>query len=475
MSILKKNSNILLVLNQFIDIFIIAIAFWAAFLTRNLKLGPSDPHLLVFFISIICCHVSFRLAGMYESFRKQTFPQIFTKIIQASLTGITGVVFITYLLHMDAVSRLLLSYFIAYMILFFTISKATLYYTLLRTRNQNYNTRKILIIGSRARALELISEITNNPGSGYRIHGCLETNEMKELVGNTVGDDVTIVGTMDDFKQLLLDEVIDEILFALPLKKIHNVNEYIFFAESVGINVRILPDFQIHQIMYYPETAKIFIDSFLSIPTMSISSTPYRNSDLIIKSIIDYSIAAIGAVIMTPLLLLIALTIKISSRGPVFFRQTRSGINGRNFTLYKFRTMVDNAEKLQAALGSTNEMDGPVFKIENDPRITSIGKFLRKTSLDELPQLFNVLKGEMSLVGPRPPLPAEVEKYQHWQRRKLSMKPGLTCIWQVSGRNDISFEEWMKMDLEYIDNWSLILDMKLLGLTAREVFLGGGH
>ncbi len=287
--------------------------------------------------------------------------------------------------------------------------------------------------------------------------------------------DVSIVGTMDDFKEILLKNVIDEVLFALPLKNIPNIHEIILFTENIGIKVRILPDFQIQKIMYHPETAKITIDSFLGIPTMSLSSTPHRESALIIKSLIDYSTAGLGIVFLLPFFILTALLIKLESKGPIFFSQTRSGLNGRDFTLYKFRTMVADAESLKTALNAINEMDGPVFKMKHDPRVTKIGSLLRQTSLDELPQLFNVLKGEMSLVGPRPPLPSEVREYRHWQRRKLSMKPGLTCIWQVSGRNNTSFEEWMRMDLEYIDNWSLILDIKLLLLTVREVLYRKGQ
>jgi lipopolysaccharide/colanic/teichoic acid biosynthesis glycosyltransferase len=171
----------------------------------------------------------------------------------------------------------------------------------------------------------------------------------------------------------------------------------------------------------------------------------------------------------------IAVSVKVSSKGPVFFRQERCGLNGRKFILYKFRTMVPEAEKLKGRLLAANEMDGPVFKIKNDPRVTPLGKILRRTSMDELPQLINVLRGEMSLVGPRPPLPSEVKEYKHWQLRRLSMKPGLTCIWQVSGRNDVGFEEWMRMDLEYIDRWSLLLDFKLLLKTVQVVILGTGR
>ncbi len=476
MGILKKNSKLLLAINQIIDLLVITAAFWTALKTRGLQFdSPSVPYFFIYFISITCCHLSLRLFGIYDSLRNQKFPHVFSKIIKASITGTTGITFIMYLLHMDAVSRLFLGFFAIFQVLFFTISKAILFYTLRHNRDRDYNTRKVLIIGTKNRAIDLIKEILSNPESGYRIHGCLETTDMKINVGKTVIENISIIGTMADFKDILRHDVIDEIIFALPLKMVDHIHKYIFFAENMGINVRITPDFQIQRIMYYPETAKVYIDTFLGIPTMSLSSTPHKDTELIIKSIIDYSFAALGTLILFPFFILIGFAIKITSQGPILFTQTRSGLNGRNFTLYKFRTMVVGAESLRTELDTSNEMDGPVFKVKNDPRITRIGHFLRKTSLDELPQLLNILKGEMSLVGPRPPLPSELESYHTWQRRKLSMKPGLTCIWQVSGRNNIPFKQWMKMDLEYIDNWSLFLDFKLLVLTVKEVLLGKGH
>jgi exopolysaccharide biosynthesis polyprenyl glycosylphosphotransferase len=353
--------------------------------------------------------------------------------------------------------------------------KATLYQFLAQSRLKNYNTRNILVIGSRQRTLDFIKAVRRRKESGYRIIGCLETNDKPELVGERVYESVKIIGTMDNFKDLLKNETIDEVVFGLPLKKVDNAHEYIYFAEEIGKNVRVLPDFQINKIKYYPQTAQVNIEDFLGVTTMVLSSVPKNTNQLLLKACIDYAGAFLGITILSPLLLIIAIAIKLTSKGPVLFSQERSGLNGRRFQLLKFRTMVVNAEELKAALMSENEVDGPVFKMKKDPRITWIGRFLRKTSLDELPQLFNVMRSEMSLVGPRPPIPAEVEHYQVWQRRRLSMKPGLTCIWQVSGRNNISFDQWMTMDLEYIDNWSLGLDIKLLLLTVKEVAFGGGR
>jgi len=195
---------------------------------------------------------------------------------------------------------------------------------------------------------------------------------------------------------------------------------------------------------------------------------------LLVKRLSDILLSLVGIVVALPIFAIIAFTIRFLSHEQAIFKQVRSGLNGRRFVMYKFRTMVNGAEAKLGALRVHNEMDGPAFKMHRDPRVTKLGRFLRRSSLDELPQLFNVLKGEMSIVGPRPPIPLEVEKYQIWQRRRLSMKPGLTCLWQANGRNNVDFEKWMKMDLEYIDNWSLTLDLKILLKTVPAVIFSVG-
>lgn len=195
---------------------------------------------------------------------------------------------------------------------------------------------------------------------------------------------------------------------------------------------------------------------------------------MMIKRAVDIVFSSLFLLAFSWVYLAIALAIKLTSRGPILFRQERVGMNGRRFTFYKFRSMVVDAEKRKAELQHLNEMDGPVFKIKNDPRITRVGRFIRKYSLDEFPQMWNVLTGDMSLVGPRPPVPSEVEKYESWARRRLSVRPGLTCLWQVSGRNSINFEQWMKLDLTYIDNWTLGLDFLILLKTVPAVLGGRG-
>jgi exopolysaccharide biosynthesis polyprenyl glycosylphosphotransferase len=227
---------------------------------------------------------------------------------------------------------------------------------------------------------------------------------------------------------------------------------------------------------FFPHSiARMELHEFDGFPLLSFSTTPTNEALMFVRRILDVALAAVIIAVFGPLLMLpAAIVIKLTSRGPVLFRQTRCGHNGRPFVMYKFRSMVDNAEQLRVELECLNEMDGPVFKSSRDPRITTIGKIIRRFSIDELPQVFNVLRGDMSLVGPRPPLPEEVSRYERWQRRRLSMKPGMTCLWQISGRNEVSFEDWMKLDLTYIDNWSLLLDLKILLKTVPVVLLGRG-
>jgi len=262
---------------------------------------------------------------------------------------------------------------------------------------------------------------------------------------------------------------VDEIMVCLPVEaRVSDITRIVRDAKELGLVVRILPDFG----EGFPMD-KLHLEEFGN----EFVITLFREQmllQLLLKRIADIIISIVVIICTLPLTLAVGIIIKLTSKGPVFFGQKRFGMNKRPFTLYKFRSMVADAEELKAALAAKNEMDGPAFKIKDDPRITKIGRFIRKMSIDELPQLINVLRGEMSLVGPRPPLPDEVEQYEWLFRKRLSIKPGLTCIWQVSGRNDVSFEEWMEMDRQYVENWSLSLDAKILLKTIPTVLLAKG-
>ena len=247
--------------------------------------------------------------------------------------------------------------------------------------------------------------------------------------------------------------------------------EYVIRAcELEGVEVWLIADF------FSTQISRTSLDELVGRPLLIFRTTPEASWHGLAKQLLDFVGAFILLVLLSPVFLLVAFAIKVASPGPVFFTQKRSGLNGAPFTLFKFRTMVTNAEQFKQELEAMNEMTGPVFKVTNDPRVTSIGKFLRKWSLDELPQLFNVLRGEMSLVGPRPLPVDEVRRFDNLaHRRRLSVKPGLTCLWQISGRNQITdFREWVRLDLQYIDNWTIWLDLRILLLTIPAVLRGTG-
>jgi exopolysaccharide biosynthesis polyprenyl glycosylphosphotransferase len=318
--------------------------------------------------------------------------------------------------------------------------------------------------------------VASNPETDIKFMGCLDLN--REDVGKTVCCGVQIIGTLDDLRDVLLNQVIDEVLITMPLNKIKNSEWYLSFINNFGITIRIIPHWYIRKfISMQPSVHAFQADRFLLEPALVLSTIRERRDALIIKSILDFLLALFVLILTFPLFIVISALIKHSSPGPVFYKQIRCGQFGRKFVVYKFRTMVQDADEKLATLAKLNEASGPVFKIKNDPRIIPyIGTFLRKMSLDELPQFINVIRGEMSVVGPRPPIPSEVEKYELWQRRRLSMKPGITCAWQIQPfRNDISFETWMNMDLDYIAQWSLWLDIVLILKTIPVVLLGRGR
>jgi exopolysaccharide biosynthesis polyprenyl glycosylphosphotransferase len=287
------------------------------------------------------------------------------------------------------------------------------------------------------------------------------------MQGRSIGSS-RVIGTFDDMARILDENVVDEVIFVMPRNWLDRLEKYVRICEKVGVKATISID------VFDTAIAKPVLKELDGWLLLTFDATPNDFFFLSLKRSLDLIGSAGGLLALSPLFLLIGLIIKITAPGPVFFRQIRCGVNGRTFPILKFRTMVVDAEKKLAELQNQNELKGPAFKIRNDPRITAIGRLLRKTSLDELPQLINVLWGDMSLVGPRPPLPSEVENYERWQRRRLSMRPGITCIHEVVARNDKDFNNWMKMDLEYIDNWCFGLDLRILVRTLLAVVKGTG-
>jgi len=325
--------------------------------------------------------------------------------------------------------------------------------------------RNVLIVGTGKMARKIIVGARRDPVMGMRIIGCVVRNP-KDVDRKIKG--IPVIGIISELSHILHNTPIDEVILAIPSSAIRHFHEVIQLCEDIGITCRISSGLSPVQ-KSTPLVETIFGQSFVSF-------NPSRKplNQMFLKYSFDFVISLFVLLLTAPLFIVICLSIWISSGGPAFFIQKRHGLNGRRFNLYKFRTMVVGAEKQKSLLAGMNEMSGPVFKVSNDPRVTTIGRILRKTSLDELPQLINVLRGEMSLVGPRPLPIGESSEITGKSRRRLSMKPGMTCLWQVSGRNEIDFDNWMKLDLQYIDNWSFKKDLKILISTIPAVIKGKG-
>jgi exopolysaccharide biosynthesis polyprenyl glycosylphosphotransferase len=267
---------------------------------------------------------------------------------------------------------------------------------------------------------------------------------------------------------MLREHVIDEIVFVVDREKLADLEEIFLICDEEGVRTRVVLDFFPHV------NSQVSLERFGSTPLLTFSATPDDEIRLLAKRVLDLALALMSLAVLAIPMAMLWLLVRITSKGPVIFRQIRCGLNGRRFVFYKFRSMVANAEELHADLVHLNEKDGPAFKISNDPRLTRLGRYLRRFSIDEWPQFWNIIKGDMSFVGPRPAVPGEVEQYKAWQRRRLRMRPGLTCLWAIRGRDKVDFETWMKLDLEYIDNWSLWLDLKILLHSIPRVLAGRG-
>ncbi len=404
--------------------------------------------------------------GAYRELRVKNFRQILLIILKTTVVGLFIFGSFVFILKLHYVSRSFMVLFYLLSLCFISLERAFLieFWHVMAARD--YFRRKLLIVGTGTRARKFIRTTQAHRPWGLDLVGLVDLDP--KLVNQTV-EGIKVLGTLDELPRIFQEIVIDEVIFVVPRNWMGRIEEPILHCERVGIRATMAAD------LFNLNFAKAHPSDFEGIPVISFETTPADEWKLAFKRLFDIGTALLGLVLSSPIFLVSAILIKLTSPGPVFFRQVRCGVNGRRFTLYKFRSMALDAEKKLAGLKHLNEMGGPVFKLTNDPRLTPIGRWLRKSSIDELPQLVNVLKGEMSLVGPRPPLPEEVAKYESWQIRRLSMRPGITGYWQVNGRNRIKdFNQWVRLDLRYIDEWSLSLDFKILLKTIPAALLGTG-
>jgi len=323
----------------------------------------------------------------------------------------------------------------------------------------------VMVVGTTERAVHMARGLEQSSEYGIRLRGFLsERDDAPAEIQLRVPYKVLPIG---DLPAILREHVVDEVIFAVGSESLAELEEVFLMCDEEGVRTRVAVDFFPHV------NSTVSLDRFGDTPLLTFSAAPYDEIKLLFKRVTDIVIAAAGLVVLAPVMTAIVILIRLTSPGPAIFRQVRCGLNGRLFLFYKFRSMVENAEEMKKDLEHLNVRD-TVFKIPDDPRLTGIGRYLRKFSIDEWPQLWNVLRGDMSLVGPRPAVPGEVEQYKRWQRRRLRMRPGLTCLWAISGRDNVDFETWMKMDMQYIDNWSLALDWKILLRTIPRVLTGRG-
>ncbi|MCG8456446.1 MAG: exopolysaccharide biosynthesis polyprenyl glycosylphosphotransferase [Holophagales bacterium] len=427
--------------------------------------------MLFFFAAIFAWHATFTSRGLYNSRRLDSPLGEAVDVVRAGFLGSLLVDVLT-LLTVKDLFPLLQENFVTFGVTFFVLATGTtvvarlaIRYTLEQMRLRGRNLRGVLIVGTNPRALRFAKGIEAKPTLGYYVVGFVD-EEWDGIAGFKRGGG-RLVSNLANLGAYLASNVVDEVVVALPVSSAYvHSSRIVSLCQEQGITIRFVSQ------IFDSRLAKGRLDIFGGEPMLSLEGTPDQGFAKLLKTLLDRLVAGVLIVLLAPVLAFTALAVKLTSPGPVLFVQRRVGLNKRTFEVYKFRTMVPDAEARLEELEHLNQVSGPVFKLENDPRLTPIGDFLRKTSIDELPQLFNVFKGEMSLVGPRPLPERDYKGFDtDAHRRRLSVRPGITCTWQVKGRNSIPFEEWMRLDLEYIDNWSLWLDFKIL-LRTIPVVLG---
>jgi exopolysaccharide biosynthesis polyprenyl glycosylphosphotransferase len=423
---------------------------------------------LIFAFLVVVWHGIFALCGLYTS-KRLTRPRTqFLEVCKANLLASAVLLLTAGCFSLHAVSGGFIAFFWLLSTAIMGAGRVAARWLLLALRRRGRNTRHVLVVGTNERAIEFGRQITDHPELGYHLVGFVDDEWAGTQQFEATGQRRCC--TFADLPGFLRTNVVDEAAIYLPLRSYYeHAAELVALCEQHGIALRF--DAQVfrlrtstYQAHALEESTRVFTAAG---PADAMAAGMKRSLDVLLSSLLLIAFA--------PLFLLVAILIKLTSPGPVFFCQTRVGLNKRKFKMYKFRTMVANAEQLQDQLLSMNEMTGPVFKIKRDPRVTPLGSVLRKMSIDELPQLFNVVKGDMSLVGPRAMSFRDYQLFEmDWQRRRFCVKPGITCLWQIRGRNSIPFDKWMELDMQYIDTWSLWLDVKILVQTVPAVLRGTG-
>ncbi len=426
--------------------------------------APLSAYLPFLILYVVLTPVFFVVDGVYRTWPRSWMDQVY-RITNATAKATVLMLAVTFVFRPRYYSRAMLIEVGLLTILLLALARGVEGGLIAYLRAKGVGIKRVVIVGAGEVGRTVMRTIVARPDLGYRVVGFVDDNPQK---GYTDIGRFRALGPLDNLPAILDEERPDEVIITLPWMYHRKIMGIVRECERRHMRARIVPD------LFQMSLTQVNVEDLGGVPLIGVRAVSISKGALLVKRLIDITVAAAGLLLGAPLFGLIALAIRLDSPGPVIFRQTRVRLRGRHFEMYKFRSMHVGAEEQQDMLADLNEADGPIFKIRDDPRLTRVGRILRRLSLDELPQLVNVLRGEMSLVGPRPPIPAEVEKYQEWHKKRLEAPPGMTGLWQVSGRSRLSFDEMVLLDIYYIENWSLWLDFKILMRTIPKVLLGEG-
>ncbi len=460
----RKRYLFILELITIFGTYLIALGLWHKFFNPALKLNNEAIYLGL--LNLLSWLLLYRLTIIAKLPRTQRYSQIFFNFVRVGFLELILLFSAKFILGYSSIDNwFIIFYATANLFILFHLRVIT--FRIFKIfRAKGYDLHQVIVIAD-ASSDSFIQKILDEKDWGFKLSKIITNSR---LIKEKYGKHVPIYAENENLENILLQEVVDEVIYCKRTIENFEVREMTGICNEIGVI------FRLQSGLSPLEDMKLQLSTLNSESQLTLSDSPSFNLSIFFKYVTDLYFSFFMLLFLIPVFMVIGIIIKLDSRGPVFFIQERVGLRGRRFKLYKFRTMITNAEQILDTLQNKNEVDGPVFKMKQDPRITRIGRFLRKTGLDELPQLYNVFKGEMSLIGPRPPLPKEVAQYQRWQLRRLSVKPGITCTWQViPNRNEVNFEKWMKLDLQYIDNWNFGKDMLLFFKTIRTFFTAGGH
>ena len=458
-----------------VDVALINSAFFAAYLVRyELQwFRPVDeafrvpyavylPNSLVLTAMLLLIYWA---DGIYSAKRKRSWSSDVYVIFRGAVTSVAALYVLSLIYRAVLYSRLIFGYAGVAVVLLLSVARAAEKLLESELRKRGSHLQRLLIVGAGETGRTIMRNIVAQPELGYQVVGFVDDKPER---GNKDMGRIKGLGSTDNISEVIKNGAVDVVIITLPWVYHRKILSIMAQCERTRVGVKIVPD------LFQMSLSHVDIDDLNGIPLIGIRPASMSGWNQAFKRAVDVIVSSVGLVLLSPLMLLVAGVIKLDSPGSIIFRQARVGYGGRAFTVYKFRSMRQDAEFEQRSLTDLNEASGPLFKIKDDPRCTRLGRILRRTSLDELPQLYNVLRGEMSIVGPRPPLQSEVDQYQEWHKKRLETRPGMTGLWQVSGRSKLTFDEMVLLDIYYVENWSPLLDLRIVLKTIPTLILGTG-